>query len=114
MMLIITCARGVRENLIKLMRSGGGLIALRSQRNVKMEVLRFYSKYYIPDAKIYPVMMWIQIHAGGAEFFFIKTVHYGAFLVFPNTLLSTILSRIYHDSKNNLLYQSSIQSRLAC
>ena len=34
----------------------------------------FYSKYYIPDAKIYPVMMWIQIHARGAEFLFIKYV----------------------------------------
>ena len=57
---------------------GGGLIALRSQRNVKKtEALRFYSKYYIPDAKIYPVMMWIQILArggggGGADFFLLK------------------------------------------
>ena len=31
----------------------------------------FYSKYYIPDAKIYPVMMWILIHASGdADFFY--------------------------------------------
>ena len=44
----------------------------RGQRNVtKMEVLRFYSKYYIPDAKIYPVMMWIQVHAGGVQNFFL-------------------------------------------
>ena len=39
----------------------------------------FYSKYYIPDAKIYPVMMWILIHASGDADFFIKTVQYGAF-----------------------------------
>ena len=60
---------------------GGGLIALRSQRNAKlMEALRFfYRKYYIQDAKIYPVMMWIQIHARGADFFFIKSVQYGTF-----------------------------------
>ena len=32
----------------------------------------FYSKYYIPDAKIYSVMMWIQIHARGAEFFLLN------------------------------------------
>ena len=32
----------------------------------------FYSKYYIPDAKIYHVMMWIQIHARGAEFFLLN------------------------------------------
>ena len=32
----------------------------------------FYSKYYIPDAKIYPVKMWIQIHARGAEFFLLN------------------------------------------
>ena len=31
----------------------------------------FYSKYYIPDTNIYPVMMWIQIHARGAEFYFL-------------------------------------------
>ena len=50
---------------------GGGLIALRSQRNAKYGGFTFfYSKYYIPDAKIYPVMMWIQIHARGAEFFY--------------------------------------------
>ena len=31
----------------------------------------FYSKYYIPDAKIYPVIMWIQIHARGVKNFFL-------------------------------------------
>ena len=36
-----------------------------------MEALRFYIKYYIPDAKIYPVMMWIQIHARGVRIFFL-------------------------------------------
>ena len=52
------------------------LIALRSQRNVKNGGFTFfYSKYYIPDTKIYPVMMWIQIHArggGGCRIFLLK------------------------------------------
>ena len=55
-------------------RGGGGLIALRSQRYVKKwRLYFFYNKYHIPDAKIYPVMMWIQIHArggGGCRFFY--------------------------------------------
>ena len=38
----------------------------------KWRLYVFYSKYYIPDAKIYLVMMWIQIHARGAEFFFLN------------------------------------------
>ena len=47
--------------------------------------------FFIPGAKIYPVMMSIQIHArgGGVQIFFIKMVQFGAFRVFPNTLLST-------------------------
>ena len=46
------------------------LIALRSQRNVKNGGFTFFkSKYYIPDAKIYSVMMWIQIHARGVQNF---------------------------------------------
>ena len=39
----------------------------------------FYIKYYIPDAKIYPVMVWIQILARGPVFFFIKMVQSCAF-----------------------------------
>ena len=47
-------------------------IALRSQRNVKNGGFTlFYIKYYIPDAKIYPLMMWIQIHARGVQIFFL-------------------------------------------
>ena len=47
--------------------------------------------FFIPGAKICPVMMSIQIHArggggGGLDFFFIKMVQYGAFRVSPNTL----------------------------
>ena len=52
-------------------RDRGGLIALRSQRYEKNGgITFFYNKYHIPDAKIYPVMMWIQIHARGCRFFF--------------------------------------------
>ena len=50
---------------------GGGVIALRSQRYVKWRLYMFYSKYHIPDAKIYPVMMWIQIHARRVQNFFL-------------------------------------------
>ena len=50
--------------------SGGGGGGGRTK---KWRLYVFYSKYYIPDAKIYPVMMWIQIHARGADFF-IKSV----------------------------------------
>ena len=51
----------------------GGSIAPRSQRNAKKwRLYVFYSKYYILDAKIYPVMMWIQIHARGTEFFLLN------------------------------------------
>ena len=40
-------------------RGGGGLIALRSQRYVKKwRLYVFYNKCHIPDAKIYPVIMW--------------------------------------------------------
>ena len=49
---------------------------------------------------------------GVAEYFLLKrcnTAHSEC-----SQLCSTILSRIFHDSKNNLPYQSSIQSRLAC
>ena len=62
-------------------RGGGGeLIALRSQRYVnKMEALRFLQQISnILDAKIYPVLTWIQIHARGADFFLLNrcnTVH---------------------------------------
>ena len=42
--------------------------------------------FFIPGANMYPVMMSIQIHARGLGFFFIKTVQYGAFLVFQKTL----------------------------
>ena len=47
----------------------------------KMEALRFLQQilHTIQDAKIYPVMMWIQIHARGAEFFLLNrfnTVHF--------------------------------------
>ena len=49
-----------------------GLIALRSQRYVKKwRLYVFYNKYHIPDAKIYPVMIWIQIHARGVQKFFL-------------------------------------------
>ena len=44
---------------------------------------------FILGAKMFPVMMLIQIHARGLGFFFIKTVQYGAFLVFQNTLKPT-------------------------
>ena len=48
-----------------------GAIAPRSQRHVKeIEASRFYIKNYIPDAKIYPVMVWIQKHARGSKRFF--------------------------------------------
>ena len=48
-------------------------MAPRSQRNAKNGGFTcFYSKYYIPDAKIYPVMMWIQIYARGTEFFLLN------------------------------------------
>ena len=57
----------------------GVCIAPRSQIKVKMEALCFYTKYYIPHAKIYPVMMWIQIRARGSGLFFIKMVQFGAF-----------------------------------
>ena len=51
---------------------GGGVIAHRSQRyvNKNWRLYVFYNKYHIPDAKIYPVMMWIQIHARGVQIFF--------------------------------------------
>ena len=42
--------------------------------------------FFIPGAKIYPVMMLIQIHARGSGIFFVKMVQYGAFSVFQNTL----------------------------
>ena len=61
---------------------GGGGNSPQKPKNCKKKwrFCGFYSKYYIPDAKIYPVMMWIQIHArGDADFFFIKMVQYCAF-----------------------------------
>ena len=33
--------------------------------------------FFIPGAKIYPVMMWIQIHARGSGIFFIKWCNTG-------------------------------------
>ena len=46
---------------------GGGVNSPQKPKKCKKNegFTFFYSKYYIPDAKIYPVMMWIQIHAGG-------------------------------------------------
>ena len=37
---------------------------------IKWRLYVFYSKYHILDSKIYPVMMWIQIHARGVQIFF--------------------------------------------
>ena len=37
---------------------------------------------------MYPVLMSIQIHAGGRDFFFIKTVPYGAFLVYKYVIIN--------------------------
>ena len=55
---------------------GGGAITPRSQRTVKNGGFTIF----IPGAKIYPVMMSIQIHVRGAAIFsFIKKVQYGAF-----------------------------------
>ena len=43
---------------------GGGAIAPRSQRNLKKwRLYVFYTKYFIPNAKIYPVTVLIQIYA---------------------------------------------------
>ena len=64
---------GTKINTFTVYKGEGGVIALRIQRNVKNGgFMFFYSKYYIPDAKIYRVMMWIQIHAsgGGVQNFF--------------------------------------------
>ena len=70
----------------------GGLIAIRSQRNAKKwRLYVFYSKYYIPDAKIYPVMMWIQIHARGADFFLLNRF---------NTAHSQCSQILYYQPKN--------------
>ena len=60
-------------------------------KNVKKwRLYVFYIKYYIPDTKIYSVMMWIQIHAESVwQFFLIKMVQTSTIWVFPNTLFST-------------------------
>ena len=54
---------------------GGGGISPQKPKKCKKNggFTFFYSKYYIPYAKMYPVMMWIQIYArggGGADFFY--------------------------------------------
>ena len=50
--------------------SGGGVNSPKKPKKcIKMVALRFYSKNYILDAKIYLVMMWIQIHSRGEDFF---------------------------------------------
>ena len=51
---------------------GGGISPQKPKKCKNWRLYVFYIKYYIPDAKIYPVMMWIQIHARGAEFFLLN------------------------------------------
>ena len=58
---------------------GGGNSPQKPKKCKKWRLYAFYSKYYIPDTKIYSVMMSIQIHARGCRIFFIETVQYGAF-----------------------------------
>ena len=71
---------------------GGGVIALRSQRNAKNGgFMFFFYKYYIPDATIYPVKMWIQIHARDAEFILLNRF---------NTAHSECSQIRYHQPKN--------------
>ena len=53
---------------IHILQGGGlGAIAPRSQRNVKKNG---GFKFFIPGAKMYPVMMSFQIHARGSRIFF--------------------------------------------
>ena len=60
------CTLAQKNNTFTFYKGGVGAIAHRSQKNVKNGGLTFfYIKHYIPDAKIYSVMMWIQIHAKG-------------------------------------------------
>ena len=74
--------------------------------------------FFIPGAKMYPVMMLIQIHARGSGIFFIKTVQYGAFLNVPKYVKINFKSQqfsrlILHNSKDYLPYhyQSSIPTQ---
>ena len=52
---------------------GGGGWGVNSPQKPKIckkwRLYVFYNKYYITDAKIYPVMMLIQIHARGVQIF---------------------------------------------
>ena len=64
---------------------GGGVNSPQKPKicKKKWRLYVFYNKYHIPDAMIYPIMMWIQIYARGVQnFFLLKTIklgQYGAF-----------------------------------
>ena len=64
---------GTKINTFTFYKGDGGGGGVNSpQKPKKCKKWRFYvfhNKYYIPDAKIYTVIMWIQIHARGVKNF---------------------------------------------
>ena len=96
-----------------------GAIAPRSQRNVKKwRLYIFYIKYYIPDAKIYPVMVWIKIHAWRSRIFFLLKWYNLAHSECPKIPYyqpkkSTFSSLISLNSKNYSPYQSLIPIQIS-
>ena len=68
------CALWQQNRYIHILQGGGGEgnSPQKPKKCKKLRLYVFYINYYIPDSKIYPVVMWIQIYASGSGFFLLE------------------------------------------